>query len=226
MVNESVSEKEMPTDLIIESATSVPEGKKKDFLNEVVEVEKSVWPSELRATREKFESRATLFPQGFIVAELDGKIKGLTTSEITTYDLSTDKTWNEITDNGTLKATHNSLKDSLYVVSVGVSPDSQGMGIGGRLVRSQIDLAKQLGLKRVFLGARVPGYNQYCKKNGEISVEDYLKLKNEEGEAIDPEIRFYQRQGLNPVKIVANFESDASSRNYGVVMVWENNLVK
>lgn len=210
------------SDFVVESAINIHPQKKDQFLDEVMEVERSAWPPELQASKEKFESRAEVFPQGFIVVKVDGKIKGATTSEITTYDLSKDKTWNEITDNGTLKKTHNSSKDSLYVVSVGVSPDFQGMGIGGKLVGAQIELAKQLGLKRVFLGARVPGYNQYCKDHGEISVDTYLNLKNYKSEPVDPEIRFYQRQGLRPAKIVLNFEPDTSSRDYGVVMVWKN----
>lgn len=215
----------MSTSFILEPAINTAPDKRNEFLDEVMEVERSVWPSELQATREKFQSRVTIFPQGFIVAKVGGKLKGVTTSQITTYDLSTDKTWNEITDNGNLKKTHNFSEDSLYVVSVGVSPDSQGMGIGGKLVEAQIELAKQLGLKRVFLGARIPGYNQYCKDHGEISVGTYLNLKNDKNEPIDSEVRFYQRQGLRPAKIVPNFEPDLSSRDYGVVMVWENKQI-
>lgn len=216
----------MSVKFIVDSAINVSRDKKSEFLDEVVSVERNVWPPELQASREKFQSRAKVFPQGFIVVKVDGKIKGVTTSEITTYDLSKDKTWDEITDKGMLKKTHIPSEDSLYVVSVGVSPDSQGMGIGGKLVGVQIELAKQLGLKRVFLGARIPGYDQYCKAHGKISVDTYLNLKNDKNEPIDPEIRFYQRQGLRPAKIVLNFEPDTSSRDYGVVMVWENNLIK
>lgn len=214
-------EKEMPTNITLDSAASIPSDKKNEFLNDVVEVEKSAWPPELQASREKLESRMSIFPQGFIVAKIDNKIKGVTTSQVTNYDLSSNKTWNEITDNGTISRTHNSNRGSLYIVSVGVSSDMQGKGTGGKLVAAQIELAKKLNLKRVFLGARVPGYKQYYTDNREISVEDYLRLKNEKGEAIDSEIRFYERQGFTSVKVVSNFEPDVASRNYGVVMVWE-----
>lgn len=221
-MDNSRSEKEMSINIALDSATNIPPNNKNEFLNDVIKVEKSAWPPELQASREKLESRMAIFPQGFIVAKIDNKIKGVTTSQITNYDLSTDKTWNEITDNGTINKTHNPNADSLYVVSVGVSSDSQGKGIGGKLVAAQIELAKKLNLKRVLLGARVPGYNQYCADNKEVSVEDYLKLKDEKGEAVDSEIRFYERQGFTPVKVISNFESDVASGDYGVVMVWEN----
>lgn len=222
-----ISEKQMPTNFTIDSAINMPPDKRGEFVSNVMEVEKSAWPPELWASREKFESRMITFPQGFIVVKIDNKIKGVSTSQITTYDLSTDKTWNEITDNGTIKTTHDHSADSLYVVSVGVSPDTQGMGIGGKLVAAQIELTKKLGLKRLFLGARIPSYDQYCKNQRDIDVDAYLKLKTRRDEALDPEIRFYERQGLHVVKVVSDFELDPESRNYGVVMVWENSsLIK
>ncbi len=216
----------MPGNITIESAASISDEGKEQFLNEVIEVEKNSWPPELQAPKEKFASRLNLFSEGFFVVRVDGKIKGVSTSQITTYDDSSIRTWDEITDNGTIKQTHSPSGDSLYVVSVGVSAERQGKGIGGMLVQSQIDLAKKLGLKYLFLGARAPEYNAYCKKNGEIPVEEYLKLKNEKGDTLDPEIRFYKRQGLHPAKIIPGFEPDTQSRDFGVVMLWENPQVK
>jgi hypothetical protein len=95
------------------------------------------------------------------------------------------------------------------------------MGLGGRLVAEQKKLAQRLGLEYLFLGARAPGYAQYIQEHGEISIEDYLKQTTETGEPLDPEIRFYQRQGLRPAKIIPDFESDVQSRDHGVVMVWK-----
>jgi ribosomal protein S18 acetylase RimI-like enzyme len=121
-----------------------------------------------------------------------------------------------------IEKTHNLQGNALYVVSVGVGIDAQGRGVGGKLVQSQLELAKKLGLKYLFLGARAPGYDAYCKNNGEISAEEYLKLKNDKGETTDPEVRFYERQGLHLARIVPNFEPDSQSRDFGIVMVWEN----
>lgn len=209
-------------ELKIESASKIQDAQKEEFLNQVIEAEKSAWPLELQATRQKFESRLKLFPQGFAVVRDNGEIKGVSTSQITTYDPNSSRTWDEITDNGMIETTHNPDGNALYVVSVGVSADTQGKGIGGMLVKSQIELTKKLGLKYLFLGARVPGYDAYCRQNGDVSIEDYLKVKNEKGDSFDPEIRFYERQGLHPSKIIPNFEPDSQSRDYGIVMLWEN----
>jgi|SRR3989344_4347386 len=208
--------------MVTESALNISPANKDDFLEQVMEVERSAWPPELQASRAKFESRLNIFPQGFFVVRLDGKIKGVTTSQTTAYDESSTHTWDEITDNGMIEKTHNLHGDALYVVSVGVGTDMQGRGVGGKLVQSQLELAKKLGLKYLFLGARAPGYDAYCKEHGDVSIEEYLKLKKENGDTLDPEIRFYQRQGLKPAKIIPNFEPDPQSRDFGVVMVWEN----
>ncbi len=217
-----MEDKNTMQELQVDSGVKVQGAQKEEFLNQVIEAEKSAWPPELQATRQKFESRLKLFPQGFVIVRDNGKIKGVSTSQITTYDPNSSRTWDEITDDGMIEKTHNPQGDSLYVVSVGVSANAQGKGIGGVLVKSQIELARKLGLKYLFLGARVPGYDAYCRQNGDMSMEDYLKVKNEKGDTFDPEIRFYERQGLHPAKIIPNFEPDRQSRDFGVVMLWEN----
>ncbi|OGH15034.1 MAG: hypothetical protein A3H50_01125 [Candidatus Levybacteria bacterium RIFCSPLOWO2_02_FULL_37_10] len=211
--------------MVIESALNISPANKDDFLEQVMKVERSAWPPELQASKSKFESRFNIFPQGFFVVRLDGKIKGVTTSQITAYDESSTHTWDEITDNGMIEKTHSPQGNALYVVSVGVGADTQRGGVGGKLVQLQLELAKKLGLKYLFLGARIPGYDAYCKENGNIPPKQYVDFKKQTDkglEAVDPEIRFYERQGLHPAKIIPNFEPDVQSRDYGVVMLWKN----
>lgn len=204
------------------SASSVSLSERSKFMDGVMEVENNSWPPELVGERSRYESRMEIFPDGFFSALEGGRTKGFTVSEIVNYDPDAKKTWDELTDNGTFKRSHNPKGDSLYVSTVAVSRDAQGKGIGGKLVDAQKEVVRKFGLKRLFLGARIPDYDQYCRENGDISVEDYLQLTNDKGESVDSEIRFYKRQGLHPAKIIPNFEPDTPSRDYGVVMVWEN----
>ena len=141
----------------VESALNISPADKDDFLEQVMEVERSAWPPELQASKQKFESRFNIFSQGFFVVRLDGKIKGVATSQITTYDETSSHTWDEITDNGMIGKTHNPQGNALYVVSVGVGADVQGRGVGGKLVQSQLELAKKLGPEQ------------------RIYIEDYLR---------------------------------------------------
>ncbi len=212
-----------PTAIEVVIASQLTPEETESFLDQVVKVEESAWPPELRASREKFASRLAVFSEGFVALKVDGVIKAVTTSQRCDYnpDDATDHTWDEFTDSGMIQKTFNPEGNALYVVSVGVAGDAQGNGLGARLVEEQKKVAERIGVDYLFLGARIPGYASYLKQYGEISVEDYLKQTTDKGEPIDPEIRFYQRQGLRPAKVISDFEPDDQSLDYGVVMVWK-----
>ena len=194
---------------------------KEQNLNEIVELENEIWPEGTRATRDKFESRLKLFQQGFFLAYKNGNIIGASTSEKIDYNpLNLPKSWEQITDNGYIKATHNPEGNAIYVVSIGAKSRSGG---GSALVKAQKKLVEKLGLKYLVLGARIPGYNDYTIKKGEISIEEYVQLKRDDGEILDSELRFYTRNGLKLIKIAPNYmEDDNESKNYGAIMVWQN----
>ena len=55
-----------------------------------------------------------------------------------------------------------------------------------------------------------------------MPVGEYVRMR-ENGELVDPELRFYQRSGLTIERIIPNsMDDDSESRNYGVLMVWNN----
>jgi len=190
-------------------------------LEDVVGLENEIWPEGTRAPREKFESRLKIFPEGFFLAYLNGELIGVSTSEIISYNpLNPPKSWESITDNGYLKQTHRPNGNALYVVSVGAKSRSGG---GSALVQAQKELAQRLNLGFLVLGARIPAYGEYCADNKEIYIEDYARLRREDGQHLDSELRFYTRNGLELTKIMPNYmEDDAESRNYGAIMMWQN----
>lgn len=188
----------------------------KNILSEVMRVEKETWPEEIRAPREKFESRAEIFPQGFQLGFVNNKLWGVSTAEIIDFNPKKPCTsWEKITDNGWIKKTHNPKGNALYVISVGVSPKAERRGIGTALLEAQKEIAQKLNLKYLVLGSRAPGFHAY-----KGSIQQYLKEKNANQESIDPLIRFYERAGLKIIKIVPNYmEDDPESRNYGAIML-------
>ena len=190
---------------------------KKENLDEVLELENKIWPPGTIAPREKFESRLKIFAKGFILAYKDGSLIGASTSQIINYDRSTINSWENITDNGWIR-NHNPKGNALYVVSIGSISRSGG---GSALVQAQKNLAKQLSLRFLVLGSRIPGYDAYCREQEEINIEEYVKLLRGNGELLDPELRFYKRNGLSLQGIKPNYmEDDKESRNYGAIMLW------
>jgi len=192
---------------------------KKSELNDVIRVENEAWPEEIRAHLEKFESRISIFSQGFLAAYSNGTMAGVSTSQIIDYPNMDLTSWEKITDNGFITRSHNPKGNAIYVVSLGISNKYQGRGLGSKLIEAQKQLVNRLGLQFLVLGARIPMYH----KHNTIPIHDYLKLKNEKGEPLDKELRFYLRTGLNIDRVVPNYmEDDPESLNYGVVMVWQN----
>lgn len=189
-------------------------------LDQVVKLEELIWPEGTRASRDKFEKRLKIFPEGFFIAYQNRKIIGVSTSEIVDYNGTMPSSWKNITDDGYIQKTHCQNGNAIYVVSVGSLSRSGG---GSILIKAQIGLVKRLNLGCLILGARIPGYDAYCKQNGDINIVEYVKIKREDGDYLDPEIRFYIRNGLRIDKIVPNYmEDDKESRNYGAIMIWQN----
>lgn len=223
-MEEAMSEK-IPPRFQVRRLSEIPQNEQPKVLDEVVKVEEETWPEEIRAPKEKFESRAKIFPEGFLVISLPNLgMVGVSTAEIINYNSQNSPTsWEEITDHGWIKNTHRPEGNALYLVSVGASPKVAGLGVGTSLVKEQIELTKRLKLPFMILGSRLPSYADYHRKQPKVSVEDYLNLKRDDNLPVDPEIRFYTRCGLKPIKIVPNYmDDDPESENYGVVMIWKN----
>ncbi len=195
-------------------------------LDNIMKVEEEAWPIEAMASIDKFRERLRVFPPGFFVAVLDGEIVGTTTSQIINYDpKNPPSSWTEITNDGRISETHKINGNAIYVVSLGVSPkgrpNGKGIGVGTALLEKQKQLARELGKEYLVLSARVPGYHNFCKRKGNVLIEDYVNYKREDGLPEDMELRFYERAGLKQKKICPNTMDDAESRNYGVMMEWE-----
>ena len=188
-------------------------------ISDIVELENKIWPEGTRAPQEKFEKRLAVFSQGFLLALKGSELIGASTSEIISYFKGDSiKSWEHITDNGYIKETHNPKGNALYIVSLGALSRSGG---GSALLSRQKETARKLGLSILVLGARVPGYDNYCKKIREIHINEYILLKRADGSPYDDELRFYIRNGLKIDKIMPNYmEDDSESRNYGAVMTF------
>ncbi len=187
-------------------------------IDEVMCVEHKAWPPDLRASRDKLESRLRTFPQGFYVAFMNNKMVGVSTSEIIRYDgRNHPVSWNQMTDDGWIVRTHDSSGNALYVVSIGASV--KGKGVGSRLLAAQKSLVIELSLDCLVLGARCPEY--YKPEFDKVSIEEYVRLRRRDDKLRDCELRFYEKNWLRVVRPVSDYLGmDWQSRNYGVIMTW------
>ena len=186
-------------------------------LDEILIVEEEAWPESLRATREQFISRIETFPEGTQVAVADGHVIGVVSTEIVNYNLEKPiPTWNEITDHGFIKRTHNPEGDSLYGVDLSIAHFVEN---ASRLLMEAVGkLVIRFNLKQGILGARIPRYHKFRDK---MTVEEYINGRRG-NRPMDPELAFYKGLGLKIVRALPNYIDDPESCNYGVLLVWRN----
>lgn len=167
----------------------------------------------------QLESHQKVFPEGQILAEMEGRPVGAVASLI--VYLGTDPyrhhTEAGITDGGYFY-NHDPEGDTLYGADVYVDPDLRGLGIGGLLYEARRQLCQHLNLKRILAGGRLHGYRKYADR---ISPEEYVKAV-ETGEIKDLVLSFQLREGFVVRKIMQNYITDPNSKNFATLIEWLN----
>jgi len=186
----------------------------------ILKLDNEVW-TDFPADRDMIESRILVFQEGNFVAVYRGEIIGYLSLQFIGYDLESHPTfsWDEITDNGTLRKSHNPAGQYMYGVGMTVSPHFQNFGIATRLIFAGWSLIVRHNKKGCLLGSRMPGYSEAGDR---YSPEEYLSLKRIDGRFHDPELRLYQGDGFSIIGLLPEYENDPPSRNYGVLIYQAN----
>lgn len=192
-----------------------------DF-GELIEVQKACFPppfpSELWWNKEQLQNHVSLFPEGAICVEVEGKIVGSMTGLLVSFDpADITHTWEDITDNGYIR-NHDSKGNSLYVVDICVHPEFRKLDLGKWMMQAMYQVVVHLNLDRLIGGGRIPGYHKVAN---EMSVDNYVQLVIK-GERKDPVLSFLLRCGRTPLGIVKDYLDDEESHNSAVLMEWKN----
>lgn len=126
-------------------------------LDRCAEIEAACYGPEEGATRERIATRIELFPQGFLVALLDGQIVGFINSGSTSKDDLGDEALKDM-------AGHEADGQNIIVFSLAVHPHFQKQGFAAQLMRRFIERAKQLGKARILLMCKaelIPYYQRF-----------------------------------------------------------------
>lgn len=183
-------------------------------------IDEEIWP-QFRATPEMFQSRVETFPEGQFVAMLNGQVVGSVFTQLIDYKDWGDKTftWNNVTDFGTIRRTHNPKGDSIYGVGLAVTKRFQGSATSKLLVMASVCMTIRMNLCQILLGSRIPAYHRHS----EIPVEEYIHATREKNNRfLDPELAFYQKYNGEPIKPLPNYMDDPESLNFGVLIRWKN----
>lgn len=199
---------------------SVRTWEKKD-ISAVIDCYKAAYPefSTLwRADSRLYEMELEAFPQGQLLAEVDGQVVGYATSLIVQLDEVTHRyTYREITGADTFN-THDPAGDTLYGADIAVHPDYRGKGIAGKLYKARKAIVRRYNLRRMLAYGRIPGYQQYA---GRMTAEEYVEAVKR-GEMKDPALSAHLKAGYQVKGLLLGFVPDMKSMDHSTLLEWEN----
>lgn len=172
------------------------------------------------ATSERrYLAQLAAFPEGQICIEDKGRVVAAAFSVMVDYDKFGDlHTYDEITGNAYL-GTHDPQGDVLYGVDVFVSKQYRNLRLGRRLYEARKELCRNLNLKSIMAGGRIPNYKDHADR---MSPYDYIeKVKNKD--IYDPILTFQLSNGFEVKRLLkAYLPSDKESRGYATLLQWHN----
>jgi len=183
----------------------------------------AIYPGSPSWTSAQLASHLEVFPEGQLVAEVDGRIVGMAASLIVLWDdYSMDTSWRDFTANGTFRNHDPDHGRTLYGAEVMVHPAFQGKGIGKQLYEGRREIVERRGLLRIRAGARLAGYHRYADR---MSAEQYTR-RVVGGTLSDPTLSFQLSQGFEVIGVAANYlRNDPESLGNAAVIEWLNPAV-
>jgi hypothetical protein len=194
-------------------------------LDRIMDVEGD-WEESQRASRDQMRLRLRKFPEGFWLYEQEGEVVGTLMSFPLRYspdEVSQLTSWDQVTNNGNYPDIDLSSSNTLYLPSGSLKKSARGGTAYALMMETPVRLAEQLGLDYVIAGAKIPGYDAYCRRHGEIDARDYAFLRLG-GCLVDPFLEMYRGHDYHvPDRshVVANYYPDPPSRDYAAIVVRE-----
>lgn len=188
-------------------------------LDEILALQKICFTNMEPWKKEQLESHLAIFPEGQFCVEYEGKIIGTASSLIINFDEYDDQhTYDEITANGYI-TNHDPEGLELYGIEVMVHPDYRRMKIGRRLYEARKNLARELNLRSILIGGRIPNYHNYAD---EMSPREYVEEVIHHN-LYDPVLTFQLMNGFVLNRINSSYlKDDKASLSYATLMEWHN----
>ena len=191
-----------------------------DDYPEIKEIMDRVYPGMGGAWPEKkYLSMLKVFPEGQICIEDNGRPVAAAFSVVVDYDKFGDEhTYEEITGNAYL-TTHDPNGDVLYGVDVFVDPDYRNMRLGRRLYEARKELCRNLNLRAILAGGRIPNYAGYSDN---MTPQEYIEAVHRK-EIFDPILSFQLANDFEVKRVLKEYlPEDQESQGYATLLEWFN----
>lgn len=185
----------------------------KEVMDRVYSTMGGAWPEK------KFLAMLKVFPEGQICIEDNGKPIAAAFAVVVDYDKFGDEhTYDEITGNAYL-TTHDPNGDVLYGVDVFVDPGYRGMRLGRRLYEARKELCKNLNLRAIIAGGRIPHYKPH---SASMSPQEYIEAVRRK-ELYDPILSFQLSNDFEVKRVLrAYLPEDKESLGFATLLEWFN----
>ncbi|KJS05418.1 MAG: hydrolase [Gammaproteobacteria bacterium BRH_c0] len=170
-------------------------------------------------TRKKFMAQLAMFPEGQICIEDSGRVVAAAFAVIVDYGQFGDQhTYEEITGDAYL-TTHDPNGDVLYGVDVFVDPEYHGLRLGRRLYEARKELCRNLNLKSIIAGGRIPNYQKYAHELTPFEYIEQVKSKD----IYDPTLTFQLSNDFEVRRVLSAYlPEDKQSKGYATLLQWHN----
>lgn len=190
----------------------------KDF-DALVALQRLCFPGMKPWQQAHIKSHIEVFPAGQIVVEYQGQIVASASSLIVDFDEYDDgHSWDEIAGDGYI-TNHDPEGDTLYGIEIMVHPDFRDMKLSRRLYDRRKDLCRELNLRRIMVGGRIPSYNEH---KSEMSAREYVdKILNRE--CYDQVLTAQLANGFVLKRLIPGYlPGDKESGSWATFLEWVN----
>ncbi len=123
-------------------------------------------------SRDQIESQLSIFPEGQLCVEIDGRLAASSSSLILEYDSTLEwHNWKAVADAGYIR-NHKAKGDTLYGIEIMVDPDFRGMKLSRRMYDARKELCRDRNLARIIVGGRIPGYHNHAD---DVDGREYIE---------------------------------------------------
>ncbi len=185
----------------------------------IVELQGLCFPEMKPWRREHIEAHLETFPAGQLVVEVDGEVVASSSSLVIDFDeYEEGHTWMEISGEGTI-SNHDPEGDTLYGIEVMVHPEWRGMKLARRLYEARKQLCRELNLRRIMIGGRIPGFG---KLKQDMTVREYVEGVQSK-DIYDPVLTTQLANGFTLKRVIRSYlASDLESDGFATLLEWVN----
>jgi ribosomal protein S18 acetylase RimI-like enzyme len=217
----------METNMIDEHRKATTRQAKSEDIDRMIEIHdicfKPPFPQDIRWTTEDLEFVITNFPEGQIIAEVEGQAAGQIIASRVSEELyrshppllefaGIDPPWGNFDAKG----------NTMWILEIAVDPAFKGCSAARALVEGcKQSVMSVPEIKRFGGGARIPGYAKWKVETGG-SAEEYCK-EVVEGRIFDPVLGPFLKFGTTFDCVVADYIPDPDSLDFGASVIWEKN---